>query len=288
MSKNSKASKPKPTFVDVRFRIPVGVEASNMSITPSGDLILRDKNVTEFTPVNFSRAVSHERPKGPKVRTRQFLNQGVGAIGGLRQLSQYDSIFVIDTNTKQIKGKSVSVAAFACCRIDSEFGNYRITCNEERINIYEFHNVLKKPELLAILKLAGDVSRSKYFKSSMRMAVVTDTELGIHDELNERRIPIYGDQYLPQGFELLYASADTGQEALNKIIRVCDRQAGKQLEELENEQVRTGHLQVLKEDRKVKFRVGFRNGRLTIKNPVIKEQQLDLSKGVTLMGLRKD
>lgn len=284
MPKKPKTGEGKPTALSITLNIPEGVKTTGLSITPDGDIVLKGEDGAEVTPDQITREVIHERSKGAKVRTRQTID--TGTIGSLRDLSQYESVFVIDTNTREIKGSQVSATAFICCRLKAILGEYRFECEEEQINIYEFHGALDKPELLAILKIAGDIASSPNFNRATRIAIVTDTELGSHDGINARRMPILGDCYLPEGFRLIYASADTGQELLNKLIRICDRQAGKQLDDLENGDVKDAPLHVLKEVEGIKYRFGRRNAQLIVENPVITEQRLQPGTKFTLHGRR--
>lgn len=287
MSKKTEKGESKPTSLSITFNVPKGVKTTGVSITPNGNIVLRGEDGVEFTPNQLTREVTHPRPKGAKVRTRQTMDGGAGAIGGLRNLSQYESVFVIDTNTRKIEGGQVSATAFICCCLEAGSGGYRVMCQEERINIYEFHGALDKPELLAILKISGDIASAQNFNRDTRIAIVTDTELGAHNDINARLRPIYGDRYLPQGFRLLYASADTGREVLNKFIRVCDRQASKHLDDLQNGDLEDAPLRVLEEDEAVKYRFGWRNARLTVENPVVSEERLQLGAKVTLYGLKR-
>jgi hypothetical protein len=60
---------------------------------------------------------------------------------------------------------------------------------------------------------------------ALRRAIVTDSDLGLHDAINARTTPLYGDVLLPPNFTVLYASGDTGTEATNRILAFCDKQA---------------------------------------------------------------
>jgi hypothetical protein len=216
-----------------------------------------------------------------------MLATGIGAVGGLKGLTQFESIFFIDTNSRVINGQKISVSAFIRCRLDSIAEGYHVVCDEGRVNIYEFHGDLDKPEKFAIFKLMSDIKKSEMLSSMARIAVVTDTELGRHDEINAGKAPLYGPHYLPDGFCLLYASADTGQEFLNRVFRVCDRASTSWLDEIQSGKGRTGPFVPMDEHDSVRMRFGWR-GPLTIENPVIQEMRIEPGTRYRVLGLKDD
>jgi hypothetical protein len=244
------------------------VKLAGLSITAKGDIIFKDEHGAAVPVGKITREVTHNRAKGDKIRSRQMLDGGTGAVGGVHALAQYDAVYFIDTNCKVIKRKRVAVAAFIRSRIEATSSGHKVICDEERVNLYEFHGSPKKPELLAIFKLACDVRKFPDFSANSRIAIVTDTELGAHDEINERRRPIVDGHLLPQGFHLLYASADVGQEAINKLIRFCDRMARRRLADIKKGKLTDGPLREIDEDPIVRFRYLYNSG-LEIVNPEV-------------------
>lgn len=261
----------KPVNLSIGFRLPEGAKTSSLSIKPSGEIVLTDEDGKEVVPEYVDRATHYERPdrpdKGPKVQSRHKQINELATVGGLLELARYDSIFVIDTNTRALEKGSVSVACFIRCQLLPEGEKFRIVC-ESRLNTYEFHNVGGNPELLSILRVANDVLRSEGKQAERNIAIVTDTELGSHDDINSRTTPLCGPVCLPGGFTLLYASSETGQEVMNKLIRFCDSQADIYLNNMEQGAAKDSRLNALSEDSSVKYRFIYRND-LEIKNPVV-------------------
>ena len=67
-------------------------------------------------------------------------------------------------------------------------------------------------------------------KQNKTVAIVVDSELGALQQYNKREKPLVQDIYLPPGFTLVYASADSGMEFIaNQLIRICDKCAGEVL-----------------------------------------------------------
>ncbi len=270
----------KPVNLSVEFRPPKDKKIAKMTIEPSGEIAFIGEDGKKVVPEYMDRAIHYDRPKGPKVQNRHKQINHLATIGGLKELTQYDSIFVVDTNT--LKQSQVSVACFICCKLVPEGEKFRVEC-EGKLNIYEFHNVGGNPELLSILKIAKDVLNSEDYQVGRKFAIVTDTELGSLDSINSRMIPIYGPHCLPNGFTLLYASSDTGQEVLNHLIRFCDRQADKYLRSLEQGTVKETEFRVLSEESSVKHRYLSIND-LEIVNPVVSGISIAPGAKFTLYG----
>jgi hypothetical protein len=147
------------------------------------------------------------------------------------------------------------------------------------------HNVKGNPELLAILKVATDVSEWPMFRKSGNIVIVTDTELGSHSAMNSRAVSLCGPYLLPTGFTLMYASRDTGAEATNKVFRMCDQLATGYLRQLEAKTLPQSPLLVLREDVTVKYRYINHSG-VEIVNPLIRGFALGPDAILNIYGVR--
>jgi hypothetical protein len=206
------------------------------------------------------RAQHYERPhrpdKGTKIQERHKQTNVLATVGDLKELALYDSIIVIDTNKRVLDKGPVYAACFIRCRLVPEGEKFRVEC-EGKHNIYEFPNVSGNPELLSIFRVANDDLKSEGNQAECNIAIATDTELGSHDYINSRTTPIFGPHCLPAGFTLLYASSDTGNNVLNKLLRVCDRQAKFYLSNLDQGAVNAPGLHTPSEDNSVKYRFTY-------------------------------
>ena len=184
----------KPINIQIEFSLHEGEAIERISITPSGKILIKKTDGSEISPYYSKRTISHDRPKGPKSKTQgRFANQ-IASINGLTELTKFKSIFIIDTNKRVIDGTEIAAAAFICCRISEEQNGYSFHFEENRLNIFEFKNVVGNPELLAILKLANDVKKNA--QEDDEFIIVTDTELGAHDKINSREFPLYKQNFL--------------------------------------------------------------------------------------------
>jgi hypothetical protein len=67
-----------------------------------------------------------------------------------------------------------------------------------------------------------------------RIALVVDSELGSHSDINSRKIGYYVHHKLPPQLTIGYSSADVDNETLGgKMIRMCDQMATRCLTEIE-------------------------------------------------------
>lgn len=273
----------KPLDLSIQFTLPPSTSVAKMSILPNGDIVLLDENGHEITATYMDRTVHYSRPKGPKVVNRRAFQDQNTTVKGLKELTRFDSIFVIDTNTKQIGDEKISATCFVRFRILPHEENYRVEC-EPRLNFYEFHNVSGSAELLGVLKLANAVTRSGDYSTERSFAIVTDSCLDAHDAINAKHAPLYGSQTLPDGFHIMYASSDTGREVFNGIIKLCNRHATEYLLLYEQGGLPRRELQQLPEAPGVAYAYVSRKD-LEITNPVISGLKLQEGATVTLFGL---
>lgn len=277
----------KTTNVSISVEFETGHHPAKAIVNQNGDLIFFDEHGDEIKPTSMKREMHHDRIKGRKIRTSQVLEHGKGAFSGLQQLTEYDVIFAIDTNTADLGGKRVSVAGFMPFSLMPADEGYKVVNHENQVQIYEFEGAAEKPELLAILKLALDLTKHAGFGRGSRVAIVTDTELGSLDDFNARKKPIYADIVLPEGFTLLYASSDTGWEVLNKFIRICDKTAEQTIKERRAGDFPQAPFVPLEGIPFVNIRVGHRNAVLTLENPNVADTKLRPGQRIVLYGSKK-
>lgn len=289
MSKNHKrraAETAKPTSMSIGFGLPENSNAARASIRPDGTIVITDAEGHEIDPEYMEREVFYDRPGKPKVQTRWRLEAGLASVSGIPELARYESLFAIDTSTRTVDGQRVSVACFFSFRLVPNGDKFAVE-PEANLNFYEFRAVNDgNPEMLAILKVASDVAASAPVLPGVahRFAIVTDSELGAHDDINSRARPIYGNHYLPEQFRLVYASAETGHEFVKKLVRFCDQQAGVYLKQMAKGAV-TKPFEVLAQDPAVRYRFLFRKG-LEVVNPTVGGPSLAPGSKVTLYGRR--
>lgn len=217
-------SKPLDTGIDFVYELPAGHSIDGIRLDKTGWFAFVDKQGNEIDVAGVQRRVTHARKKGPKVRTKQALSGRRLSVDGLQELCAYHDVFVIDTSYSYLPTKRRHALA---CSVRLQFrpegDQVRVEVADQLV-FYDLVRVDGNPERAGMLALAlehcnqpGDLA--------LKRAIVTDSDLGLHDAINSRTTPLYGDVLLPPNFTVLYASGDTGTEVTNKILAFCDKQA---------------------------------------------------------------
>lgn len=222
--KNKNQIKPRETSVYLDMGKPVRI--NKVGITKNGELILKNDDEQVVPEKAFiETSYSRENPKKlKKILNKINLNPQQLVVAPNRAFYKYDVIFAVDTNTEKLNDKTVSV----CCAIISQIKKgseydmalFRIS------KVIEFWNISKKPELVALTEIIKMITANPDYNENRLIGIIVDTELNSLAKINNREVPILDNIYLPQGFELIYASADVGKENLpNILISNCDKTA---------------------------------------------------------------
>ena len=263
---------PKSVSLKIEIELPTDHKAVKMEMSADGFVSLLDEEGNDVTAKEIKRVAFYPREKGPKYQSLSAIKSGGLSVGGLHELAALDHFVVIDTNTNIIDGVSVSVAYFLVLKLVREDNGFRLVSHDGRSHAYEFHSIDKgNPELLAILKVANDIK--KYNPLAANIAFINDSDISNQNSYAVGELAIYGDIYLPPGFNLWYASADTGQELLNKIYRICDKASAEQLKKLKSTGLNREGMLALDEDPDVLFRYKYFPN-LKIDNPFVQDTHL--------------
>lgn len=139
--------------------------------------------------------------------------------------SEFDVIYSIDTNTKQISNDMVSVSSInKWYAKKTQVAQIEISQEEHR-NIFFKNCPNNESEKFAWYKLITILTSSPIYNENLRIALITDHDLSNHPKYNDRVKPIFKDFYLPYNFTLIYASGDKKENILNMLIMECDKDA---------------------------------------------------------------
>jgi len=147
--------------------------------------------------------------------------------------SEFDVIWAIDTNTRQINDNVVSISCVLECYAR------RVTATQVEIS-YRKHGYIPfrncpngESERYAWSRLVMMITSDPNYSGNLRIAVVTDHDLARHAKYNAGELPICREFYLPSNFRLVYAAGDSGEaNVLNRLIIKCDKEANKVLQQL--------------------------------------------------------
>jgi len=217
-------NKPLEPSISFVYELPADHKIDRVRVDKAGWFSFLDKEGAEIDVAGVQRLVTHERRKGPKVRTGQALAGVQLSVDGLLELCGYHEVFVIDTSYSY---HPTSRRHALACSLRLQFrpeGDHVRVHVDDRLVYYDLVRTEGNPERAGMLALVFEHSNSPG-DLALKRALVTDSDLGLHDAINARTIPLYGDVLLPPNFTLLYASGDTGTEATNRILAFCDKQA---------------------------------------------------------------
>jgi hypothetical protein len=195
-------------------------------IRPDGSLVF----VTDGEEITPQRAWfgSHSIRKSGKERprTRIPINPENLNFNGLMNLRRFDRIFAIDTNTNLLpNGETLSVSCLVECRLREEkkYTDFEFI----PIGVFSFINgpAPKYENFAWYIAISAIEQNTENFKDK-NFALITDSDLGQHGDINAREVPYFSKHVLPNQFTILYAT-DKGQEVLNQPIKLCDKEAGK-------------------------------------------------------------
>lgn len=171
---------------------------------------------------------SYPRKKSPKVLVGGEIRGGY-ALNPNALLLGYDYIFSIDTNTKKIYEHEISVTGvvYAILDVSGEIVNMKYT----HMCALEFWDSEVNAELLGLYAIIGAIKKNEGFRDK-DIAILVDANLGILDDINSRKKPILPGCMLPENIRLIYATADSGSNVVNVLMRQSDKIATQKLNEI--------------------------------------------------------
>lgn len=213
----------------------IWADGSICAINPLGRRIVSAQYSVE---VSRKRNSQSEKPKVLNLATGQT---GMATTHPDHILRDYNRVFIVDTNyPKEIGPKSVCLTAVFVAEphfeLVPEYVKFASTAG------FEFRDLTCDPERLGWVQTIETIKRSTGYDARKKTLILVDSHLGDLRALNERRLPILDDYLLPEGFTLSYASADTGQYAINKMMRACDAWATDLLKRIQDGEGDTAHL----------------------------------------------
>lgn len=181
---------------------------------------------------------NYERNSGKPKVVSSIPSDGRTFFTAERALFSYDCVIAVDTNTRVIFGKrcGVCVSYFTPqtpAKCDSNRVPFICLAAYLIVGIREDVN----PE-----QIGWHLMLTKHLNSSrtpdQRIAMVVDSELGSHREINDRKKGYYMNNMLPAQLTMVYASSDADNETLGgKMIRMCDGVATKVFDQLETKSI---------------------------------------------------
>ena len=155
----------------------------------------------------------------PCVEDKVYFNQ----IQSIR--ANVDFLFAIDTHTVDIcrERTSFSVSYF----VPNTLSFYGTSIPFELFKAFEINDVDSSvnPECIGWHLLIRQIIQSSSYDLKFRFGIVVDSELGLHDSINDRKEPYYKQYFLPENILLIYASKKGENFLANKMLRYCHNAA---------------------------------------------------------------
>lgn len=201
---------------------------------PSTVLALRD---SLLTPADVEIVSYYERSRKRKILNAFYFANEDPPANIHWALSRYDHFYACDTNTwtfagiGRVSATTILHGRFGPVTSDFSGGDYELAY----VSVAE--NVVGNPELCALSHLVARVESELSRPPRKKIGIIVDTELGRLKHINARRISICDQDYLPAGYELVYASDSSGTTEYfpNQMIRECDTNSTRVLEEFQSE-----------------------------------------------------
>lgn len=182
------------------------------------------KDGRKLKPVSAKVEQTYEREnKGPKIINRSPIDPNVLYANPSRALESYDIFYAIDTNTRFIGNKKISVTGVVAGMHTQVIIEKHTSVHFHPVVCIEMRNVEGKAELVGWVEAFDGIKGSLNYKRNRSIAIIVDSELDRLEEYNSRSIPIYGNHYLPDKFTLLYAGDKHTDNLQNKLLATAEK-----------------------------------------------------------------
>lgn len=169
-----------------------------------------------------------------KIVSKTFANNGMAHFSQQNHiLENFNSIAAIDTNNYKFSGRNLAIAAPYFCKNLKETAYKPTEAVSMPFFIIENIQPGLNAEVVGWHLFIKHIIPILNLKKWEKLALVVDSELGKHKAMNNRNLPYYSNYFLPENVTLIYASADTGNDPLNKLIKECDKSSKKYFKQIQ-------------------------------------------------------
>ena len=172
----------------------------------------------------------YERANGKTKVVTSVPSDGRSAFDAKRALWAYDWAFAVDTNSIDIRGNRCAVCFSHYVQLPPR--GFEGNLSWRPLGAFLISGIAKSinPERIGWFLTISSIA--PYLRHLGKIAFVVDSELGLHQSINARRIGYYESFLLPENVTMVYASVDTDGDTLQGVlIRACDRNSRLILEE---------------------------------------------------------
>lgn len=210
-------------------------------------------------PKRADYSISFSREKGDKITSSASLDASQQVlIKSNSDTLHYDLLVAVDTNTKIIRNELISITSYQPCKV-KQIGNDHILLAILKSCCFEFRNLKVNPEQFGWMFLIEAIMRGQKGKPQ-NFGLIVDAHLDRHESYNSRESAILEDFFLPQNFQLIYASSDKSNDKIyNQLISLCDKSASSIIRMIENNVEGKANLKTVKNQPYTHFRKWIQN-----------------------------
>ncbi len=173
---------------------------------------------------------SYERESGKPKITSSTPTPGITSFSPLGALREYDYVVAIDTNERMIDNKRCGACvSYVVPNSLSAYGKEVPFVPATAYFISELSEHAKSEPIGWHLTISNHLAPSQRVYSG-KVAIVTDSELGIHQKINRQEVGYYKNHLLPEWATLAYASDADADTLQSQMLRYCDRLSRKILD----------------------------------------------------------
>ena len=194
------------------------VVIKRIAIGKNGHIIFESAAGQE-QPTASHLVTTYERlSKGPKLIHRLIVPPENLTLNPDFALTRYTWVFAVDTNKPEASLPNVVFTGIAQAKVVPQ-ADVSLELSTYRDTVVELHNLASSAERFGwafVCKSSVDLPDDSF------VAVIVDSDLGDIPSINRREKPIINNYYLPDHFELLYAT-DKGKYIANQLLKLCHR-----------------------------------------------------------------
>jgi len=221
MGRKSRKSRQKPRSTTLFLDMGKPVALNRIAFGKNGSIIIRSA-VGQEQPTATHIVTTYERDKNPKVINRLIASPENLTIIPNIVLTRYTWVLAVDTNSPKEKLPNTVFTGIVQSKVLPQIDG-RLELSIYLEEVVEIHNLNLPSERFGWSFVCKSIIN---LSPEALVAVIVDSELGSIPSINQREEPILDDFYLPNRFELLYASSDTGGGYIaNDLLRRCDKNA---------------------------------------------------------------
>lgn len=183
--------------------------------------VIRGGKVISAKKVNFAIYYMRDSNKPKFLNIVEFQKSSDFTVSHDEVLKQFDHIWAIDTNKKEVFGELANVSAITEAD-PSGSGDFRATL------AIIFGLTKDNPELFGWRNFIEIIMANIKNSSEKKFALIVDSELSKISKFNNRELPLHGDFFLPENWRLIYATSDSGKESIfNRMLIESDKTSSK-------------------------------------------------------------